>query len=97
MESLENWEVLMTGPAGDAPSLSSCRRSRFREDKNGPLLQRERERRGGVTEVRKTIEKKEQKIPPSILLPASRVGVWRRGLGWVGGDAGGGDAGRVET
>lgn len=69
----------MTGPAGDAPSLSSCRCSRFREDKNGPLLQREREREGrgggGVAEVRKKIEKKEQKIPPSILPPARRVGV----------------------
>lgn len=52
----------------------------------------ERERAGGgerVTEVRKKIEKKEQKIPPSILPPARRVGVWKRGLG--------GDAERVET
>ena len=58
---LKNWEVLGTGPTGDAPSLPSRRRCcTFREDKNGPLLQK----KGG----KKKQKKKQKKVPPSVIL-----------------------------
>lgn len=61
--SLKNWEVLGTGPTGDAPSLPSCCRSRLGKTRMDPSF-KEREKKKKTEE--KT-EKKNQQVPPSIL------------------------------
>lgn len=50
----------MTGPTGDAPSLSSCRRSRLGKTRMDPSF-----KEGGGAEEK--TEKKKQQVPPSIL------------------------------
>lgn len=44
-QRLKNWEVLETGPTGDAPSLTSCCRSRLGKTENGPLLQKKKKKK----------------------------------------------------
>lgn len=72
--SLKNWEVLGTGPTGDAPSLPSCCRSRLGKTRMDPSF-KEREKK------KKQKKRQKRKISRSLLpyFHSRRVGVWKGG------------------
>lgn len=72
--SLKNWEVLVTGPTGDAPSLSSCCRSRLGKTRMDPSF---KEREGGKKQKKRQKRKSNRSLLP--YFPSRRAGVWKRG------------------
>lgn len=77
--SLKNWEVLGTGPTGDAPSLPLCCYSRLGKTRMDHSFKEKK-----TEEKEREKKEKKQQVPPSII---PRVRVWireRRGAGAKG-------------
>lgn len=80
--SLKNWEVLGTGPTGDAPSLPSCCRSRLGKTRMDPSF-KERERK---KKNKRREERKEKSVGPSFHNSTAEGLEFGRGGGWSRGN-----------
>lgn len=74
-QRLKNWEVLGTGPTGDAPSLTSCCRSRLGKTRMDPSFKRKK--------TWENEEKKRLEVPPSIISQWKGWSLERSGGGWA--------------
>lgn len=70
-QRLKNWEVLGTGPTGDAPSLTSCCCSRLGKTRMDPSFEDKKKKK----HMRKG--RKEKTAPSFHNFTVERVGVWK--------------------